>query len=47
MTDPRIKVLFTADEIAALGRCPECGWHPPKQGHHPECADYDPDDEKG
>ncbi len=31
------RVLFTNAECRALGRCPYCGWHPPKQGHHANC----------
>ncbi|UVK59456.1 hypothetical protein SEA_VENTI_59 [Mycobacterium phage Venti] len=20
-----------------MQRCPDCGWHPKTQGHHPDC----------
>lgn len=39
MSDPRIRLLFTEAELAQLGRCPHCGWHPPTQGHHPDCTE--------
>jgi hypothetical protein len=42
MTDTRIRLLFTPEQLAGMGRCPNCGWHPPKQGHHPECPDHQP-----
>lgn len=38
MTDPKIRVLFTEQQIKSWGRCPDCGWHPPTQGHHADCA---------
>ena len=34
MMEPR---LFTRAELLALGRCPECGWHPRTQGHQRAC----------
>ena len=37
MSDQKIRILFNASELAALGRCAGCGWHPPTQGHHPDC----------
>lgn len=37
MSDPRITVLFTAEELRRLGRCEGCGWHPETQGHHLDC----------
>ena len=33
-------------ELAGMGRCPTCGWHPPKQGHHPECPEHQPTETK-
>jgi hypothetical protein len=44
MSDPRIRLLFTPAELAALGRCTECGWHEPTQGHHPHCTDREMED---
>lgn len=41
MTDPKIRLLFTRAELIAMKRCPECGWHPKTQGHHPECPTWD------
>lgn len=38
MTDPRIRLLFTPAELAAMGRCETCGWAPEQQGHHPDCG---------
>lgn len=29
--------LWTADQLEKLGRCPECGFHPPTQGHRDDC----------
>lgn len=23
--------------LIAIHRCPDCGWHPETQGHHPDC----------
>ncbi|WP_264021084.1 hypothetical protein [Mycolicibacterium canariasense] len=37
MTDPKIRLLFTPDQLRALNRCPRCGWHVETQGHHPDC----------
>ena len=37
MTDPRIRLLFTRAQLIGMGRCPDCGWHPKTQGHHPHC----------
>ncbi|PQM45685.1 hypothetical protein C1Y40_04129 [Mycobacterium talmoniae] len=37
MTDPRIRLLFTRAQLVAMKRCPDCGWHPPTQGHHDDC----------
>lgn len=37
VTDPKIRLLFTRPELAVMGRCVECGWHEPTQGHHPDC----------
>ena len=37
MTDPRIRLLYSRRELIAMGRCPDCGWHPPAQGHHQAC----------
>lgn len=37
MTDPRIRLLFTRAQLIGMGRCPDCGWHPKTQGHHPDC----------
>ncbi|MDQ2638061.1 MAG: hypothetical protein M3Y83_14430 [Actinomycetota bacterium] len=37
MSDPKIRLLFTPERLAALGRCTQCGWHPPTQGHHQDC----------
>lgn len=37
MTDPNITLLFTPDQLRRMGRCSTCGWHPPTQGHHPDC----------
>lgn len=42
MTDPTITLLFTADEMAGMGRCPDCGWHTTTQGHQPECVHAPP-----
>lgn len=41
MTDPRILLLFTPAELAALGRCQHCGWHAATQGHHTDCTHHD------
>ncbi|WP_301121098.1 hypothetical protein [Mycolicibacterium fortuitum] len=43
MTDPKIRLLFTRAELIGMGRCPDCGWHPKTQGHHPECPTWDED----
>lgn len=37
MTDPKIRILFTEEQIRSFGRCPKCGFHPPTQDHHPKC----------
>jgi len=37
MTDPKIRVLFSEAQLRSFGRCTGCGWHPPTQGHHPDC----------
>ena len=29
--------LWAADQLGTPGRCAECGFHPPTQGHHNEC----------
>lgn len=39
VSDPRIKLLFTPEQLKAMNRCMRCGWHPKTQGHHPECAE--------
>ncbi len=39
MSDPRMTQLFTADQLRKMGRCTECGWHPPTQGHSDDCPD--------
>ncbi|MBP3087016.1 hypothetical protein [Mycolicibacterium fortuitum] len=41
MTDPKIRLLFTRAQLIGMGRCPDCGWHPKTQGHHPECPTWD------
>lgn len=23
--------------LISIQRCPDCGWHPKTQGHHPDC----------
>jgi len=28
---------WTAGQLEELGRCAECGFHPPTQGHHDDC----------
>lgn len=45
MTDRRLRLLFMPDELRKLGRCPECGWHPPTQGHDPDCTREEADGE--
>ncbi|AEL19993.1 hypothetical protein SEA_TAPIOCA_61 [Mycobacterium phage Tapioca] len=37
MTDPKIWLPFSRRELIAMQRCPDCGWHPKTQGHHPDC----------
>lgn len=44
MSDPRITVLFSEDELRALNRCTLCGWHPKTQGHHPDCTNTPPEE---
>lgn len=41
MTDPKIRLLFTRAQLIAMRRCADCGWHPPTQGHHPDCPTWD------
>lgn len=41
MSDPRIRLLFSRRELIAMQRCPDCGWHPKTQGHHPDCPTND------
>ena len=41
MTDPRIRLLYTRAELIGLGRCADCGWSVPEQGHHSECPARD------
>lgn len=43
MSDPRMTSLFTPEQLRAAGRCTECGWHPPTQGHNPDCTRKDAD----
>lgn len=37
MTDPKIRILFTPEQLRSFGRCTSCGWHEATQGHHPDC----------
>lgn len=37
VTDPKIRLLFTRAELISMKRCPDCGWSPREQGHHPDC----------
>lgn len=37
MSGPPIWLPYSAHRLAVLGRCPACGFHPPTQGHRPEC----------
>lgn len=37
MTDPNITLLFTRAQLIGMRRCPDCGWHPKTQNHHPHC----------
>lgn len=41
VTDPRIRLLYTRAELIGMGRCADCGWHEPTQGHHNECPTRD------
>lgn len=43
MTDPKIRLLFTRAQLIAMKRCPDCGWHPPTQSHHPDCPTTEPE----
>lgn len=40
MTEPMPGVL-TREERIQYGRCLICEWHPPTQGHHPDCPPGD------
>ncbi|QHB41406.1 hypothetical protein I5J39_gp60 [Mycobacterium phage Megiddo] len=45
MSDPRIRLLFSRRELIAMQRCPDCGWHPKTQFHHPDCPQWDSETE--
>ncbi|AER48440.1 hypothetical protein CM06_gp63 [Mycobacterium phage Babsiella] len=44
MSDPRIRLLFSPEELERRGRCRHCGWHPPTQGHLPDCPNHEQED---
>ncbi|AWH14470.1 hypothetical protein HWB60_gp074 [Mycobacterium phage TChen] len=44
MSDPRIRLLFSRRELIAMQRCPDCGWHPKTQFHHPDCPNRETED---
>lgn len=39
MSVEKFRLLFSHDELVALGRCTVCGWHPPTQGHQVGCPE--------
>lgn len=39
-----VRSLFTRREAISRRRCPDCGWHPETQGHHPECPNREEED---
>jgi hypothetical protein len=43
MSDQKIRLLFTRAQLIAMKRCADCGWHPPTQGHHPDCPTTEPE----
>lgn len=34
---------YTRRELIGMGRCPDCGCHPEKQGHKPDCMNREGD----
>lgn len=36
----------TIEQLAGMGRCPTCGWHPPTQNHDPRCPEHQPTETK-
>ncbi|MFA5711997.1 hypothetical protein [Mycolicibacterium sp.] len=44
MSDPNIRLLFTPEQLRSFGRCDQCGWHPPTQGHDARCPHHHPEE---
>ncbi|QBP31766.1 hypothetical protein SEA_PIPER2020_87 [Mycobacterium phage Piper2020] len=49
MTESKIWLPFSRAELIRRGRCPDCGWHPKTQFHHPNCPEFEAehDDREG
>ncbi|AVP42391.1 hypothetical protein SEA_MISHA28_83 [Mycobacterium phage Misha28] len=46
MTESKIWLPFSRAELIRRGRCPDCGCHPDKQGHKPDCPTRETEDRK-
>lgn len=47
MTEQKRFLPYPRRDLIAMGRCPDCGFHPETQGHNTDCPTHPPGDERG